>query len=214
MAPLPPPLLPCREGATGPERGPSVPPSSECARVPGHIARKTSHLSPSPNKLALSQPRPLPPFKDGGQGLYCGGSPPKRGQTVTPLHGRFTGAFGTVPGEVTPAKHFASSLDYESFYPHCLKFQRHVLGNVAFIILFLIFIYLAMLALSCKMWDLSLQLTDALVVDTGSVAVVHELNYSPTYDILVSGPGIQPASSVLQDRFLTTEPSGKYPLQF
>jgi len=69
MAPLLLSLLPCTGGATGPEGGPSVPPSPEGARMPSHIARKTYHLSPSPNKLGLSQPRPPPCFKDGGQGL-------------------------------------------------------------------------------------------------------------------------------------------------
>jgi len=95
MAPLLLSLLPCTGGATGPEGGPSVPPSPEGARMP------------------------TPLFQGWGTGTV--GSPPRsllRRCHLLPLcTAGSTGAAGTVPGEVTPAKHFASSFDLGVFLP-------------------------------------------------------------------------------------------------
>ena len=45
----------------------------------------------------------------------------------------------------------------------------------------------------------------------GSVAAAHRLSSSETHGILASQLGIEPESSALEDRFLTTGPSGKSP---
>lgn len=154
MAPLLLSLLPWRGRATSIGGGPSVPPNPEGARMPGHIARKTCHLSPSPNKLGLSQPRPPPHFQDEGQD--CVGSPPRsllRCCHLLPLcTAGSMGALGTVPGEVTPAKHFTSSFDLGVFLSTLPQVLETCFGKCGLYSFFLIFIYLAMSGLSCMMW--------------------------------------------------------------
>ena len=62
-------------------------------------------------------------------------------------------------------------------------------------------IYLAVLDLSCVMWDLSLR-------RVGSVVEVCGFSCPAVYRILVLRPGIKPMSPALQGRFLTTGPPG------
>ena len=75
--------------------------------------------------------------------------------------------------------------------------------------IFLKNIYLAVLSLSCGMWDLSWWRMDSSCGTPGSVVGGRRFSCSAACGILVLWPRIKPASSVLQGGFLTTRPPVK-----
>ena len=83
--------------------------------------------------------------------------------------------------------------------------------------MYLLSIYLVASSLSWGMqdvhrvtWDLSLRCVSSLVWCLGLVVVLG-LSCSVASGSLVPEPGIEPSSSALEGRFLTTGPSGKSP---
>ena len=74
-------------------------------------------------------------------------------------------------------------------------------GFYFYLLLFLIFIYLAVLDLSCIIWDLSLLHKDFL-------GATLRFSCSKACGILVPPPGMEPMSPALQG-ILTTGPPGK-----
>ena len=74
-----------------------------------------------------------------------------------------------------------------------------------------LFIYLAVLVLSCGMGNLSIHRMDSLVEHMGSTVAGYGLCCSAAYEILVLQPRIQSVSPALQGEFFTTGLPGKSP---
>ena len=101
----------------------------------------------------------------------------------------------------------ACQFPHPDFVPHPLPNQPSSSNLVPSFLLqkgfffFNLFIYLTALGLSCIMRDLPMRCTGSLVVVLG-------VSCSMACEILVPYPGVKPLSSALQNRFLTTRPSG------